>query len=451
MSGQRHFYNLPYRYDFRPAGEDLFKDREDEMEAASQALLSHQSVALIGERRIGKTSFWQALQRRMEKEEGVLFASVRTWRTLEDLEAFRKEALRAALRSRIGELPTLEFPELLELAAVRGVRVVVCVFEEVDASLLGLPEAQRKEAIEKVLQVVPPGPWEVEILGLFEGCLPLLELFEQESSSLRSESVELGPLPREDADRVLTERYRRELFFPPATLDRAHHFCGGHPFLINVLGNALVDRINRRLKETVDVSQVPVLDNDVEAAIGDVLEGDVFKDYWRHLTTFHLCREEQEALSELARSGALVGRDVTAARLVRKGYLRQDGVGFCFRIGAFGEWLNRGTEAPGVIEPWVGEVRLEGDTLFVGETSVLVDEIELTLLRELIEAQGEIVTYADLAGVLWPGESLDWRKSRSRTLPVIRTLCGKIGDDPEDPRRLLDVRGKGFRWSGGGG
>lgn len=438
--------SLPYLYDLRPAGGELFKGRARERKCARVALKNLQPIALIGERRIGKTSFWQALRVQSEDREGVLFAPVKTWAHLEQLGLYCRDALGSALWAGSGAIECLGLRELLDKARGAGVHTLVFVFEELDASLFGLPESQRHRAIEEVLQAASAGAGSLRTVGIFEGCLPLLEFFEQHRPNVSWEAIELGPLSDEGANLVLTGRYRDLLNFPAQVLEKARRFSGGHPYLINLLGDSMIERINLRLKIAPGLLPITVLESDIESAMMRVLEGEAFRDYWGHLAALHLSREELDLLGQLAHGGSARGAEETASRLARKGYLEEHGGAFSFRIGALGAWLGQDVEGSRVGGSSSGQVVLEGGMLQVCGAPVSAEPCELDLLRTLTEAGGETVTYAGLAEILWPGQALGGKAARSRLAELVQRLRAKVGDDPNDPRWLIEVRGRGFFW-----
>lgn len=71
---------------------------------------------------------------------------------------------------------------------------------------------------------------------------------------------------------------------------------------------------------------------------------------------------------------------------------------------------------------------------------------EMTLLRYLITRQGAVVTRAELLWEVW-----GYRSTNTRTVDVhVATLRQKLGDDPQDPKYVLTVRGEGYRTGSAG-
>ncbi|HUB69982.1 MAG TPA: response regulator transcription factor [Acidimicrobiales bacterium] len=95
----------------------------------------------------------------------------------------------------------------------------------------------------------------------------------------------------------------------------------------------------------------------------------------------------------------------------------------------------------------VGEVRLDPDSheVTLRDRRVHLALREFELLRLLMENAGIVLARATLITRLWgPLAALD-----STSLEVhIRRLRSKIEDDPADPKRIVTVRGIGYRYQG---
>ena len=87
---------------------------------------------------------------------------------------------------------------------------------------------------------------------------------------------------------------------------------------------------------------------------------------------------------------------------------------------------------------------LRGET-FLNNKPLLMKPLEYNLLRYLLEHQGRVLTRDHLLEQVW-----GWDYSGgSRTVDVhIRWLREKIERDPSDPKRIVTVRGMGYRFEG---
>jgi two-component system response regulator RegX3 len=93
----------------------------------------------------------------------------------------------------------------------------------------------------------------------------------------------------------------------------------------------------------------------------------------------------------------------------------------------------------------VGEVRLDADSheVTLKSTRVHLPLREFELLKLLMENAGIVLPRATLIGRLWgPSAPMD-----STSLEVhVRRLRSKLEDDPADPKRIVTVRGIGYRY-----
>ena len=79
----------------------------------------------------------------------------------------------------------------------------------------------------------------------------------------------------------------------------------------------------------------------------------------------------------------------------------------------------------------------------VGESSVQVTSKEFELLKLLMTSKGQTLTKEFIFNRIWGSDS----ESEPQTLTVhIKWLREKIEKDPKNPRKILTVWGKGYRW-----
>jgi two-component system phosphate regulon response regulator OmpR len=66
-----------------------------------------------------------------------------------------------------------------------------------------------------------------------------------------------------------------------------------------------------------------------------------------------------------------------------------------------------------------------------------------TVLRMLIEADGDLVARSELIGALWPGESEgDFDRRLDKAMAKLRSC---LKDNPQNPRYIETLRGLGYR------
>ncbi len=113
--------------------------------------------------------------------------------------------------------------------------------------------------------------------------------------------------------------------------------------------------------------------------------------------------------------------------------------------------LRRSAERPLV----VARARFDGGTVELADRRVRFDdgrtrelsELETELCRYLAQNAARTVTRAELLERIW---RLPPNAVRTRTIDMhVARLREKLGDDGADPRVVLTVRGKGYRFAGG--
>ena len=88
-------------------------------------------------------------------------------------------------------------------------------------------------------------------------------------------------------------------------------------------------------------------------------------------------------------------------------------------------------------------LNLADETVTKGGQSVAVTSKEFELLRLLMENKGQTLGKEYIFGRIWGVDS----ESEQQTLTVhIKWLRRKLEDDPKDPKKILTVWGKGYRW-----
>ncbi len=108
--------------------------------------------------------------------------------------------------------------------------------------------------------------------------------------------------------------------------------------------------------------------------------------------------------------------------------------------GIFRRRLSRGVVAEGGIE-----LDLEGETVRKDGALLPMSMKEFGILRLLIENKGQTVTKEQLFNRVWGAGS----ESEPQTLTVhIKWLREKIEDDPKQPKHIITVWGRGYRWGG---
>ena len=88
-------------------------------------------------------------------------------------------------------------------------------------------------------------------------------------------------------------------------------------------------------------------------------------------------------------------------------------------------------------------LNLADETVTKDGNPIAVTSKEFELLRLLMENKGQTLSKEYLFGRIWGIDS----ESEQQTLTVhIKWLRQKLEDDPKDPKKILTVWGKGYRW-----
>ena len=88
-------------------------------------------------------------------------------------------------------------------------------------------------------------------------------------------------------------------------------------------------------------------------------------------------------------------------------------------------------------------INTSNQSVKVGESSVQVTSKEFELLKLLMTSKGQTLTKEFIFNRIWGSDS----ESEPQTLTVhIKWLREKIEKDPKNPRKILTVWGKGYRW-----
>lgn len=119
-------------------------------------------------------------------------------------------------------------------------RNLVCVWDEFQ-ELLRLPSGRKMIDFPPLLRSVWQHHQRVAYVISGSARTTLTELVTAQNSPFFQHFtvIELGPFPREESVRLLVEGTSPRQLIPPSLAERAHEVLGGHPFYLQVLGEAL--------------------------------------------------------------------------------------------------------------------------------------------------------------------------------------------------------------------
>jgi DNA-binding response OmpR family regulator len=88
---------------------------------------------------------------------------------------------------------------------------------------------------------------------------------------------------------------------------------------------------------------------------------------------------------------------------------------------------------------------LRQETRFDDGGRAALAELELSLLRYLVQHAGRAISRAEILSSVW---QIDTRQTSTRAIDMhVARLRDKLRDDPQNPRILLTVRGKGYMFA----
>jgi DNA-binding response OmpR family regulator len=88
---------------------------------------------------------------------------------------------------------------------------------------------------------------------------------------------------------------------------------------------------------------------------------------------------------------------------------------------------------------------LRQETRFDDGGRAALAELELSLLRYLVQHAGRAISRAEILANVW---QIDARRTSTRAIDMhVARLRDKLRDDPQNPRILLTVRGKGYMFA----
>jgi hypothetical protein len=427
-----------------------FFDREHEVSQALSLLGNGQSISLVGQRRIGKTS--------------LLFH-------IADPEVFTQHGLRPDEHLLVyvdcGALSSLDQPGIYQVL----LEEVGDALTEIDpgGSRLGAPDDSQPmtyRAFERALRGLVRGGWRPIVLldefdlmannpyldpDFFSGLralaakyavayvtasrYPLLELTYADASTLSSPffnifaSIRLGLFSEDDARSLLTGLASRgELTFVPPTIDSLLDLAGPHPLFLQIAGfhafdlrettgEALGDRDLRELRRKFRAS--------VEEHYGY---------YWRHLS-----EAEQSVLATLPASQD--GQPDVLRQLERGCLILRRAEGYAYLSSAFRDFVHS-QPIPGMLQAGPAAIDESQHRALLHGRPLELTPTQYDLMVYLIKEAGQVITAEELERAVWGEEYIE---DPERLKSVIKGLRRALGDEAG---RLENVRGVGYMWRG---
>ncbi|MCL4295810.1 MAG: winged helix-turn-helix domain-containing protein [Anaerolineae bacterium] len=430
-----------------------FFGREQETGQALSLLGNGQSISLVGQRRIGKSSF--------------LFH-------LADPHIFTQYGLDPAQHLFVyldcGSLSTLPPPDLYRVLLEE---IGDTLTDVVGTSLLNR-EADPAEtrhlthrAFEQTLRHLTRQGWQLILLldeferlsrnphldpDFFSGLRalaarnsvayvtaskqPLLELTYANASALSSPffnifaSIRLGLFAEEEAHNLLTTLAARSgLTFSPSTLDLLLDLAGPHPLFLQIAGFHAFELMQTSEVRSTKTSEVLPDPAELRRRFLDSVE-EHFTYYWRNLSP-----EEQRALATLPaiESGPTLTSLEKACLIIRRND-RYDYLSPAFRAFVQAQAI------PGLLQAGPVAIDREQHQASLHGQPLVLTTTQYTLLIHLVERAGQVVSNESLEQALW-GET--YVEDPERLKSVIKGLRQALG---AEAARLENVRGVGYRF-----
>ncbi|MEZ4661460.1 MAG: winged helix-turn-helix domain-containing protein [Caldilineaceae bacterium] len=419
-----------------------FGGRQSELAQLCNLVRNGQSVALIGPRRIGKSSLlWQIAHRLMTGAAShppccVVYFSGEAWQTQTShaLYAGLWQALVMTLRAygRAATLPSLdaavdalEFPTFMHnLRQVTGAGVqAVFLLDEFDA--LSRNRHLDEFFFSSLRSLAAP----LGVVYVTASTRPLLELTYAQQSALSSPFFNiflphrLGLLPEREALSLLHEiAALGELKLSAAQQQLLRELAGPHPCFLQIAGY--------HYWEALRVGAADDLDH-LRAAI--YAEAAPLWDYqWRHLAT-----DEQRALALLMTDFALPPGLLTRLRLT---CLTQNSAG---RAALLSPLLARFVGQQAVYQILrAGPILIDqaSELAWLHGASLALAPQDYRLLVGLASAAGQPLSPAELATHLWPDDAASPNQDRLKT--AVNSLRNKLGSAHRD---LVQHHNGGYR------
>jgi hypothetical protein len=262
---------------------------------------------------------------------------------------------------------------------------------------------------------------------------PLLELTYADASTLSSPffnifaSLRLGLFAEQEARELLGGLAGRGgVTFAPPTLEFLLHLAGPHPLFLQIAGYQAFELQRTGGTPLTPADQAELRDRFLAAA------EEHYAYYWRNLTP-----SEQRALAALPISQAErpdVTRRLEQACLILRRAGGYDYVSSAWRAFVEAQPLSGLLQAgPLTIDEGQRQAMLHGQPLSLTST-------QYTLLVHLVEHAGQVVAAEDLERAVW-GEV--YVEDPERLKSVIKGLRRALGEEAD---RLENVRGMGYKW-----
>jgi hypothetical protein len=384
-----------------------FFDREPEARQVLSLLGNGQSVSLVGQRRIGKTS--------------LLFH-------LAEAQVFTQYGLNAEEHLFVyidcGGLSDLDQPNLYRV-----------FLEEIDDALAVEASAQRLQILdgdlsyrsfERMLrQLIRQNRKPIILLDEFERMSLNPQLDPDFFSGLRA--LGLGLLAEAEAGNLVTKlAATAQVNYGPDTITVILNLAGPHPFFLQIAGFHAFEL--QQLKGLpLTANDHPELRHRFNAAVAEH-----FGYYWHNLTD-----AEQYVLATLPASQD--SRPDIALRLEQACLIRRHQAGYDYLSPTFRDFV-QAQAITGLLQAGLLAIDKDQHQALLRGQPLNLTATQYSLLLHLVEQAGQVVSTAALEQAIWADEYIE---DPERLKSVIKGLRKALGDEST---RLENVRGVGYLW-----
>jgi uncharacterized protein len=321
-----------------PADAHLFKGRADLIRLIDHDLADHRRAPLLltGQRRMGKTSLLRMLPERLGT--GSLLVTLNFQKLSgsphrEHPHRWLAEALREARPALPPPPATTAWGDTIawleEAESSFGDDRVLIAIDELERIQTGIDEGWGSPVFLDFLRAAGDALRRIRLLLV--SAHPLHRLgrawTDRLISVIHRELTYL--LPHEAEDLIRNPMPGFQDIYPPGGVDRIVRETHGHPYLVQLVCDALIRDLNSR-------SQLVAVDEDLSRAFDRALDDTpLFRELWQDRSD-----AERALLEALARGGGGAPmEDATLRALLKEGYVERAGEGASLAVPLFGAWI----------------------------------------------------------------------------------------------------------------
>lgn len=418
-------------------------------------------VVILGERRIGKTSFHRVSKPKLSR---LGFPAVSPYFADYTLDGFTGELLREACYvfnvppQQTGMIDSKSvfrwtaaadyIPALRKVLRSGGDQPLVVSMDEFDSFILNCGVAEGRRILRFVQDMVEAPDLPLKFF------FTMTQTSEQAKSGYpsgflsESDIIELHPFDRAETDLMVSSLSARQLQFTAEALELYYRSCGGYPYFAKLILEHLLAAFPQG-NETATITPQH-FNNILPAALKDGRPEIIIT----NILDLHMSHAERAVLSELVRvgrslsgdqmRGATVEMSAAAQGLVRRGYLSQTESGeYYFRLGYLEGFLKL---HPLLLISDTRELHIgEKGQVYRGQYLLDLDPQEARLVSFLFEKRLDLmVSASQIFDRVYPDQVAASERRIRIVKDLVESVRKKLEDDWRKPYYLVDA-GTGYR------